>query len=292
MPRRIAVATRGACAWRRTAPRSVRAARPAPIEDARGVVVRAFHRRRERSTLRLVATRRAACRWRSARARRAVRSCALARRRPPIRCPDYRLRVTFPGDHVVEIDDPYRYGRVLTDFDLHLFGEGHAPPRVRQARRASHHDRQRPPACTSRCGRRTPTASASIGDFNGWDGRVHPMRLLVPAGIWEIFIPDLPRRREIQVRDPHARRRAAEEERSVRLRVRSAAADRVGRPRHLRLRVGRRATGWRARREHAALARAADVDLRGAPRLVGARARRGQPVPDLSRAGRRGSCRT
>ena len=31
-----------------------------------------------------------------------------------------------------------------------------------------------------------------IGDFNGWDGRVHPMRLLVPNGVWEIFIPDLP----------------------------------------------------------------------------------------------------
>ena len=38
--------------------------------------------------------------------------------------PDYRLRVTFHGDHVDEIDDPYRYGRVLTDFDLHLFAEG------------------------------------------------------------------------------------------------------------------------------------------------------------------------
>src|SRR5207247_11413063 len=31
-----------------------------------------------------------------------------------------------------------------------------------------------------------------IGDFNGWDGRVHPMRLLTPAGVWELFIPDLP----------------------------------------------------------------------------------------------------
>jgi 1,4-alpha-glucan branching enzyme len=30
-----------------------------------------------------------------------------------------------------------------------------------------------------------------IGDFNGWDGRVHAMRLLAPAGIWEIFIPDI-----------------------------------------------------------------------------------------------------
>src|SRR4029079_12649569 len=27
-----------------------------------------------------------------------------------------------------------------------------------------------------------------VGDFNGWDGRVHPMRLLAPAGIWDLFI--------------------------------------------------------------------------------------------------------
>src|SRR5712691_2514104 len=27
---------------------------------------------------------------------------------------DYRLRITYPGDQVAEIDDPYRYGRVLT----------------------------------------------------------------------------------------------------------------------------------------------------------------------------------
>src|SRR4051812_38090356 len=38
--------------------------------------------------------------------------------------PDYRLRITFRGDHVIEVDDPYRYGQVLTDFDLHLFAEG------------------------------------------------------------------------------------------------------------------------------------------------------------------------
>ena len=30
-----------------------------------------------------------------------------------------------------------------------------------------------------------------VGDFNGWDGRVHPMRALVPSGLWEIFLPDL-----------------------------------------------------------------------------------------------------
>src|SRR6478736_1460410 len=28
-----------------------------------------------------------------------------------------------------------------------------------------------------------------VGDFNFWDGRVNPMRKLVAAGVWEIFIP-------------------------------------------------------------------------------------------------------
>src|SRR5262245_25307406 len=43
---------------------------------------------------------------------------------PAHRLPDYRLHLTFPGGHVVDVDDPYRYGRVLTDFDVHLLGEG------------------------------------------------------------------------------------------------------------------------------------------------------------------------
>jgi 1,4-alpha-glucan branching enzyme len=30
-----------------------------------------------------------------------------------------------------------------------------------------------------------------IGDFNSWDGRLHPMRLLGASGIWELFLPDV-----------------------------------------------------------------------------------------------------
>ncbi len=30
-----------------------------------------------------------------------------------------------------------------------------------------------------------------IGDFNSWDGRLHPMRTLGSSGIWELFIPDV-----------------------------------------------------------------------------------------------------
>jgi 1,4-alpha-glucan branching enzyme len=28
-----------------------------------------------------------------------------------------------------------------------------------------------------------------VGDFNGWDGRLHPMRWRVECGVWEIFLP-------------------------------------------------------------------------------------------------------
>lgn len=28
-----------------------------------------------------------------------------------------------------------------------------------------------------------------IGDFNGWDGRLHPMRMMGVSGVWELFIP-------------------------------------------------------------------------------------------------------
>ncbi len=30
---------------------------------------------------------------------------------------------------------------------------------------------------------------AVVGEFNGWDGRRHPMRLRAEAGVWEIFVP-------------------------------------------------------------------------------------------------------
>src|SRR5205814_2611179 len=28
-----------------------------------------------------------------------------------------------------------------------------------------------------------------VGDFNGWDGRVNPMRKLLGSGVWELFLP-------------------------------------------------------------------------------------------------------
>src|SRR5215831_6364010 len=101
--------------------------------------------------------------------------------------PDYRLRITFPGDHVLEIDDPYRYGRVLTDFDVYLLGEG---THHRAFEKLGAHLVTVDGTAGVHFGLWAPNADrvSIIGDFNGWDGRVHPMRHLGPSGVWEIFI--------------------------------------------------------------------------------------------------------
>ena len=105
--------------------------------------------------------------------------------------PDYRLRITYPGDHTIEIDDAYRYGRVLTDFDLHLLGEG---THHRAFEKLGSHRITVGTTTGVHFAVWAPNADrvSVIGDFNAWDGRVHGMRHLLPNGIWEIFVPDLP----------------------------------------------------------------------------------------------------
>ena len=112
----------------------------------------------------------------------------LAKAQQPHELP-YRLRV-HEGDHVREIVDPYRYGQVISDFDLHLFGEG---THYRAWERLGSH-------CLTIDGLQgvhfavwAPNAQrvSVIGDFNRWDGRTHVMRHLVPSGVWEVFVPGL-----------------------------------------------------------------------------------------------------
>jgi 1,4-alpha-glucan branching enzyme len=102
--------------------------------------------------------------------------------------PDYRLLITFPGGHTAEIDDPYRYGRVLTDFDLYLFGEGN---HTRIYDKLGAHPMRVGHVDGVHFAVWAPNAQrvSVVGDFNDWDGRVHPMRSLGSSGVWEIFLP-------------------------------------------------------------------------------------------------------
>jgi 1,4-alpha-glucan branching enzyme len=103
---------------------------------------------------------------------------------------DYRLRWLWPDGSATEADDPYRYGPVLTEFDIHLLGEGTHFEAFNKlgARTITHGIRAGVHFAVWAPNARRVSV---VGNFNAWDGRVHPMRAIKPGGYWEIFIPDL-----------------------------------------------------------------------------------------------------
>ena len=99
---------------------------------------------------------------------------------------DYRVRARF-GDKTVEIEDPYRFPPILTEFDLYLLGEG---SHLQLYDKLGAH----PVALEGVSGVGfavfAPNARrvSVVGDFNHWDGRRHAMRVR-GNGFWEIFVP-------------------------------------------------------------------------------------------------------
>ncbi len=102
----------------------------------------------------------------------------------------YRLRVENFEGHSWEFVDPYSLGPVLTDFDLHLLGEG---THFRNYERLRAHLRVHQGISGVHFAVWAPNAErvSVTGNFNHWDGRRHPMQNRGATGIWEIFIPDL-----------------------------------------------------------------------------------------------------
>jgi 1,4-alpha-glucan branching enzyme len=100
----------------------------------------------------------------------------------------YRFRIHEAGN-TVETVDPYRFGQVLSEFDLHLFNEG---THYRAWEKFGSHRLTIDGVDGVHFAVWAPNAQrvSVIGDFNRWDGRVHPMRKLPPSGVWEIFVPD------------------------------------------------------------------------------------------------------
>jgi 1,4-alpha-glucan branching enzyme len=102
----------------------------------------------------------------------------------------YRLRVREHSGTVREFDDPYRFTPVLSDFDLHLIGEG---THYRKYERLGAHLTEHGGVRGVHFAVWAPSARGAsvVGDFNGWDGRRHPMRMLGSSGVWEVFVPGL-----------------------------------------------------------------------------------------------------
>ncbi|MGO1078192.1 1,4-alpha-glucan branching protein GlgB [Inquilinus sp. CA228] len=101
----------------------------------------------------------------------------------------YRLRIDYgTAGGVWEIEDPYRFPSSFGEIDLHLLGEG---THLELYQRLGAHPRTLDGVDGTVFAVWAPNARrvAVVGEFNRWDGRLHPMRLHPGIGVWEIFLP-------------------------------------------------------------------------------------------------------
>ncbi|HNQ88748.1 MAG TPA: 1,4-alpha-glucan branching protein GlgB [Verrucomicrobiota bacterium] len=86
--------------------------------------------------------------------------------------------------------DPYSFLPTLGEMDLYLFGQGNER---RVYEKLGAHLRVIDGVSGVSFAVWAPHARrvSVVGDFNGWDGRCHAMRLLGASGVWEVFIPGL-----------------------------------------------------------------------------------------------------
>jgi 1,4-alpha-glucan branching enzyme len=102
----------------------------------------------------------------------------------------YMLRVADHRGERRTMHDPYAFPNLLTDYDLHLLNEG---THWQSYERLGAHLRTIDGVSGVNFAVWAPNATSVslVGDFNGWDGRKHPMRKHIPSGFWELFVPGL-----------------------------------------------------------------------------------------------------
>ncbi|MGE3284967.1 MAG: 1,4-alpha-glucan branching protein GlgB [Pseudonocardia sp.] len=104
---------------------------------------------------------------------------------------DYRLAVRY-GERVDVVDDPYRWLPSLGEVDLHLIAEGrHERLWDVLGAHVRTYDTPAGPVTGTSFAVWAPTAQGVrvTGDFDGWSGWAHPMRVLGSTGVWELFVP-------------------------------------------------------------------------------------------------------
>ncbi len=103
---------------------------------------------------------------------------------------DYRLEVRYPTGDTYVMRDPYAFLPTVGELDLHLAGEGrHEEIYARLGAHALELDGV--PGVAFAVWAPNARSVSVVGEFNGWDGRLNPMRTLGSSGIWELFVPDI-----------------------------------------------------------------------------------------------------
>jgi len=101
---------------------------------------------------------------------------------------DYLLQVTTWAGETFQISDPYSYGPILGELDMHLYKVGNHYE-IYEKLGAHLTEINGHAGVTFAVWAPNAQRVSVVGDFNGWDGRSHPMRKRIEAGIWEIFVP-------------------------------------------------------------------------------------------------------
>ncbi len=100
----------------------------------------------------------------------------------------YELVITDGPGPVQRQRDPYSFLPTLSEEDLYLLGKG---DERRLYEKLGAQLRTVDGVAGTGFSVWAPNAQriSVVGDFNGWDGRVHQMRSLGSSGVWEIFLP-------------------------------------------------------------------------------------------------------
>jgi 1,4-alpha-glucan branching enzyme len=101
---------------------------------------------------------------------------------------EYELEAVSHDGHAWTFRDPYSFGQILGQMDLYLFSEGNHYE-IYKKMGAHLLEKDGVWGCSFAVWAPNAQRVSVIADFNGWDGRYHPMRKLLGSGVWEIFIP-------------------------------------------------------------------------------------------------------
>ena len=102
----------------------------------------------------------------------------------------YQFRSIEQNGEQVTMHDPYAFPPLLSDYDLHLLGEGR---NWKSYEKLGAHIRTVGGVTGVNFAVWAPNAESVsvVGDFNGWDRRRHALRKHIPSGVWELFIPEV-----------------------------------------------------------------------------------------------------
>jgi len=103
----------------------------------------------------------------------------------------YKLEILLGNGNCLKLMDPYCFKTsFFTDYDFHLFSEGN---HLEIYKKLGARKRNVEGVEGYNFSVWAPNARgvSVMGDFNGWDGRIHQMRCTGSSGIWEIFIPEI-----------------------------------------------------------------------------------------------------